>query len=72
MTFEELVAKSLEHADSAEAILSDPGPRQLATGTAQVHATLAEAYARLASAVIVNRASMHAAIDAKPTGGRVS
>ena len=67
MTFEELVAKSLDEAGKAEDLLGRAGdapPLGLDVDEAHVHALLAEMYARLASAIIVNRTSMHAALEA--------
>jgi len=82
MTFEQLLDKSIEHAQAAEAFLDDPAsigapeiPREDREAHAQVHAALAETYARLASAVIVNRTSLASVVesvgDAHPpiTGG---
>lgn len=83
-TFEELVAKSIDHAETAEAALATEAIRLLdhtddseakrqalrqLREVAGIHATLGEAYARLASAVIVNRTSLLAA-TAEPGQGR--
>lgn len=74
-SFEELVAASLDHAAKAEEFLEHPGEigtidRAEAPAAAQIHATLAEAYARLASAIVVNATSLR--IPAEPTGRRPS
>lgn len=86
MTFEELLGRSLHHAEEASAALNEEERRledhsddskAKANTLAQlrevagIHATLSEAYARMASAVIVNRSSMHAAIE-QPDGPRPS
>jgi hypothetical protein len=73
VTFEELVGRALAHAEDAEAALaeeerrledhSDDGRAKANTlaqlrEVAGIHASLAEAYARLGSAVIVNATSL--------------
>lgn len=65
------VELSLEHAEKAAALVTWPAPGtglyypERLTAEAQVHATLSEAYARLASAMVVNATSMHAALEAQ-------
>ncbi len=70
--FEELMLRSLRHAEQAEELVSAPSFDEGHAAAGQIHATLAEAYARLASAMVVNRTSLHAALDAPRGGGRVS
>jgi len=75
MTFEQLLDKSIEYAQAAEQQLQNAvdampleGPERWdAIGVAQAQAgicaALAETYARLASAVIVNRTSLASAVE---------
>jgi hypothetical protein len=75
MTFEELLAAALEHAGFAEHLVDDafmeasPLAPEVLREKAAIHASLAETYARLASAVIVNRTSLHHAVIAEGSGG---
>jgi hypothetical protein len=70
VTFDELFSKALGHAASAEYLLSPeaiqdataPAP-EILRERAAIEATLAEAYARLVSAAIVNRTSLHALLE---------
>lgn len=79
MTFDELFSKAIQHAEQAEKLLSpettndpaEPAPGVLRERAA-IEATLAEAYARLVSAAVVNRASMHALIEHEQSGPRPS
>jgi hypothetical protein len=67
-TFDELVYASIDHAREAEEFLKNPGEigsidRDEAPAAAQIHATLAEAYARLASAMVVNATSLRVPVE---------
>jgi hypothetical protein len=72
-SIEAMVGAALEHAEKATDLLGhvddgeSPGATKFLAG-AQVHATLAEAYARLASTLVVNAASLHAAVEAQQQG----
>lgn len=81
LSIAEAVRQSVEHAERSVEMLSLPTPpdftedellvaEQVQVARAMVHATLAEAYARLASAMVVNATSMHAALEAQGEGRR--
>ena len=70
MTFDELFSKAILHAERSEQLLSpestnDPAQAapEILREKAAIEATLAEAYARLVSAAVVNRTSLHALIE---------
>lgn len=63
MTFEELIAKAIAAAADAERLMGVNSVEY-----AQVAATLAEAYARMASALIVNRNTMSLVLSEPPRG----
>lgn len=75
MTFDELFSRSILHAERSEQMLlpDDAAGRGPSLEQAAIEATLAEAYARLASAAVVNRTSLHTLVEAEQArGGRPS